>query len=71
MKLSQSLTAVLSAITLTFAGAASAQDAAPQTVTITLTSYAYAPSMIDLKANVPVKLHLINNATKGRGPPLT
>jgi uncharacterized cupredoxin-like copper-binding protein len=48
-----------------FAGAALAQDAAPQTVSVTLTSYAFTPNAIDLKANVPVKLHLINGAEKG------
>ena len=46
-----------------FAGPAQAQDA--QIVTVTLTSYAFTPNAIDLKANVPVKLHLINSAEKG------
>ncbi len=45
-----------------FAGLAQAQDA--QTVTVTLTSYAFTPSTIELKADVPVKLHLINSAEK-------
>ena len=53
------------AISGAISGSASAQDAiAPVKQTITLSSYAYAPSVITLKANVPVTLHLVNNATK-------
>jgi len=32
---------------------------------VTLTNYAYTPATISLKANTPVKLHLVNNASKG------
>ena len=53
------------AISGVISGSASAQDAiAPAKQTITLTNYAYTPSVITLKANVPVTLHLVNNATK-------
>jgi plastocyanin len=50
---------------LAFIGTAQAQDSAPQEMTVTMTNYAYAPSAVVLKANVPVKLHLVNNASKG------
>lgn len=41
-----------------------AQDTATP-VNITLTSYAFAPNTITLKANTVYRLHLVNNATKG------
>ena len=46
-----------------FAGMALAQDV--QTVTVTLSNYAFTPGAIDLKSNVPVRLHLINSVAKG------
>jgi len=52
--------AMLTPLALT--GVAFAQDAQP--MTITLTSYAFAPNAVMLKANTPVRLHLVNNATK-------
>ena len=41
-----------------------AQDA-PQTVTVTLSDYAFAPGAIVLKANAPAHLHLVNETAKG------
>jgi plastocyanin len=49
--------------TFTLSGPVLAQDAATP-MTITLTSYAYAPNPITLKANTSYRLHLVNNATK-------
>ncbi len=40
-----------------------AQDA-PQVITVTLSSYAFTPSAIALKAGVPVRLHLVNGSGK-------
>lgn len=45
------------------AACARAQDA-PASVTITLTSYAFLPAAIVLKAGAPVRLHLVNAADK-------
>src|SRR5271154_3121395 len=42
---------------------AAAQDAS-QTVTVTLTDYAFTPGVIVLKANTPAHLHLVNGAGK-------
>jgi uncharacterized cupredoxin-like copper-binding protein len=42
---------------------ASAQTAAP--ITITLTDYAFAPASFDLKAGTTYQLHLVNNSSKG------
>lgn len=49
---------------LPLAGTALAQDAATP-VTITLTSYAFTPNTVTLKANTLYRLHLVNNAAKG------
>lgn len=37
----------------------------PETLTVTLSSYAFAPDTIRLKTGVPVRLHLVNSADKG------
>ena len=54
------------AIQLASLGATMAQDTPPseKPFVVTLTNYAYTPSTIILKANTPVTLHLVNNASK-------
>jgi plastocyanin len=47
---------------LAIVAAAHAQEARP--MTITLTSYAFTPANINLKAGAPVTLHLVNDASK-------
>jgi len=56
--------ALLSQLVLIVGVAAQNTNVPASEVDVTLTSYAFAPSMISLKANVPVRLHLVNNATK-------
>ena len=53
----------LAAIVFGFATVAGAQPA-PERVTVALSSYAFAPATLALKAGVPVTLHLVNNAGK-------
>jgi len=55
--------ALLSAFGI-WSASASAQNA-PETLTVTLSSYAFAPDSITLRAGVPVRLHLVNSADKG------
>jgi len=50
-------------LSLVLTSGAHAQEA-PQILTITLSSYAFTPSAIALKAGTPVRLHLVNSAGK-------
>jgi uncharacterized cupredoxin-like copper-binding protein len=47
-----------------FLGFVSASDAQTNVVTVTLSSYAFQPSALTLKAGEPVTLHLVNSAQK-------
>jgi uncharacterized cupredoxin-like copper-binding protein len=59
-----SLIAALTLILVGAAGPGALAQNAPQTVTVTLTSYDFAPGTIALKAGEPVTLHLVNSAGK-------
>ena len=54
------------AVFVPFLAAAPAQSQpAPQQIDVSLTSYAFTPATLNLKAGTPYRLHLTNNASKG------
>ncbi len=52
-------------VVLLLAAAAAQAQPAPQTINVSLTSYAFSPSTITLKAGNTYRLHLSDDASKG------